>query len=210
MYECPPAQCCDFEECEAGGPNECPEGAGRDHLVPLCGACLPGKSETLFSGQCEECEGTNWLLLGFFSVVLLGLGWYLHYSAKTYATLSQTPVSQIVITKCLAYFYQSVPVVLDTDSVTPILQPLLTFFSLRPSNGNSGGKCVFANLDAMGKLLIPLIGYMAFLLILLTILLLLKIRERIDSKSTAGSEGELLGLLFTSLVGMNCFAMWCR
>lgn len=53
---------------------------------------------------------------------------------------------------------QVLPLLVDSESVTGVLQPLLSVFALRDSNGDGDGQCLIDGLDAMGKLLVPLAG----------------------------------------------------
>ena len=103
MFVCPPDQCCQHQSCVVDGTDECPP--TRDPNSPLCGTCKRELSETLGSVECKQCSGTNWLLIMGFLVLLGALAWYLHNSAAT-SVATEAAVSQIIVTKCLAFFYQ--------------------------------------------------------------------------------------------------------
>ena len=109
MLECPPHQCCEFDNCLINGTTECPP--SRNSSTPMCGSCLGTKSETFGSIECKDCAGQYWLVLIAVLVVLCCLGCYLHSSAKSSMQWAEVPISQIVITKNLAYFYQALPLV---------------------------------------------------------------------------------------------------
>ena len=103
IFLCPANQCCQYESCVVNGTDECP--ATRDPKSPLCGNCNRALSETLGSVECQQCSGTNWLLIMGFLVLLGTLAWYLHSSAAN-GVAAEAAVSQIIVTKCLAFFYQ--------------------------------------------------------------------------------------------------------
>ena len=102
MYSCPLDQCCQHDECPLT--SQCI--ATRDPSTPLCGSCLGSMSETLGSVECKECTSTNWLIIVAWALLYCTLGFYFYYSAKTLSQNSAETLSSLVLTKCLAYFYQ--------------------------------------------------------------------------------------------------------
>ena len=171
MFLCPVAeQCCRHDQCIVNGVTECPP--TRDPETPLCGSCIGNLSETLGSVDCTQCSGINWRYVFTRLLLYCVLLYYLYYSAKNVSN-DTMPVVQIIVTKCLTYFYQVthtqeptlncimvqvLPLLVDSESVTAVLQPLLSVFALRDSNGDGDGQCLIDGLDAMGKLLVPLAG----------------------------------------------------
>ena len=152
MVRCPREQCCQRAQCPVGGNNECPP--SRNVSCPLCGKCNQGLSETLGSVNCKECSDTEWWLILCFLLLLAAVYLYLRYTAGNSASVP--PALQVVVTKCLTYFYQIVPLLLPSNSVHSSLQALLTIFSLQLSDGGGEGVCIVPGLDAMQKLLLPL------------------------------------------------------
>ena len=145
------------QSCVVFGGAEC--AAGRDAKTPLCGSCLPGLSELLFSGVCKECSAWNWPLIAGFFFLYTGAYFYFHFMARIEASSHQeSTVIQLVLSKCLTYFYQTLPLMLAAGSVHGGVQPLLTVFSLRAFDGDSGGICIIPGMDAMQKLMLPLSG----------------------------------------------------
>ena len=134
MFICPTEQCCE-SRCRMLGENECAH--LRDPSYPLCSVCVPGKCELLFSPNCGSCNTTNWGLL-FGSVLLYtNVYLYLHHAAKSDA--STLPVSQAIVTKCLLYFYQTLPLLLSSGSMHAVFLPMVTVFSLKASDSTGGG-----------------------------------------------------------------------
>ena len=82
------------------------------------------------------------------------------------------------------------PLLLDSSSVTVMLQPLLSVFALKPSSGNTGGICFIKNMDAMGKLLTPLMGPVLLLLAVCLALLIAKMSECRRSWHKASDESK--------------------
>ena len=153
MILCPPEQCCQHDKCAIGRPEECP--ASRNASCPLCGKCKQGLSETLGSIHCKVCSDTEWWLIIAFMLLLTAVYLYLRFTASSSAN-SAPPAVQVVMTKCLTYFYQVVPLLLPSHSVHSTLQALLTVFSLTLSDAGGKGVCVVPGLHAMQKLLLPL------------------------------------------------------
>ena len=151
MFQCPIEQCCQHDTCAVYGGDDCP--ASRNVSCPLCGKCNQGLSETLGSVNCKECSDTEWWLIMAFAVLLAGVYFYLRYTA---ISNSESSVLQVVVTKSLLYFYQTVPLLLPSHSVHSSLDALLTTFTMNPSSGGGEGVCIVPGLDAMGKLLLPL------------------------------------------------------
>ena len=111
---------------------------------------------TLGSINCKECSDINWWLIMGFAVLLTAVYFYLRYTASSNSN-SETPVLQVVVTKCLTYFYQIVPLLLPSHSVHSSLDALLTVFTMQSPDGSGSGVCVVSGLDAMQKLLLPLL-----------------------------------------------------
>ena len=85
------------------------------------------------------------------------------------------------------------PLLLLSGSVHVTLQPILSIFALKTADGKSGGMCLVPHLDAMGKLLLPLVG--PFVLLLSTSLWILIVWIK---TKTAVSE-----IPITSATGMD-------
>ena len=192
MLLCPAEQCCQHVQCAVYGMNECP--SSRNASCPLCGKCNQGLSETLGSVNCRKCENTNWLLIMAFAALLTAVYVYLRYAASI-STNMEPPVIQVVITKCVTYFYQTVPLLLPSHSVHSALDALLTVFTFEPSDGNGKGLCILPDLDAMGKLLLPL-----FAAAWLNLLAIVCIGACLWSKyGHSHRSGNINGLLSTEL-----------
>ena len=80
--------------------------------------------------------------------------------------------------------------------MTVVLQPLLSVFALKASNGNSGGACLVDGLDAMVKLLLPLLCSAALLVAVSLLLLLAKLRAL--ATPTNGAEGQCAWFVLTN------------
>ena len=84
---------------------------------------------------------------------------------------------------------QTVPVLMDSGSITTVLQPLLSIFGLKPANSASGGVCLFSGLDGMGKLVLPLLVCIAFLAAICLLLLLISTLHGRRVAQLDGSSG---------------------
>ena len=80
--------------------------------------------------------------------------------------------------------------------MTVVLQPLLSVFALKASNGNSGGVCLVDGLDAMVKLLLPLLCSAVLLVAVSLLLLLAKLRAL--AAPTKGAEGQCTWFVLTN------------
>ena len=117
MFLCPSGQCCTKADCRVGKPGECPE--HRDATTPLCGSCTSGDSETLGSPVCRKCTHVNWGLIVSFALVYGLLAVYLQQSILSSSKHSESQVSEIIVTKVLAYFFQ----VWISQNVNPFVCP---------------------------------------------------------------------------------------
>ena len=97
----------------------------------------------LFVLQCQECEQRR----------NASCADYCHQMSDLF--LPGNPHSGKPTLSCI--MVQVLPLLVDSESVIAVLQPLLVF-ALRDSNGDGDGQCLFDGLDAMGKLLVPLAG----------------------------------------------------
>lgn len=122
----------------------------------MCGSCKEGLSETLGSVHCKVCDDTNWALVLGLPLVYTLVAMYFWTSARSMNS-SQIPSSSIILTKCLAYFYQIVPFLLTGAAWPAVAQPLQVIFAMRVASSSSG-TCIFPGMDAMGKQLVLLIG----------------------------------------------------
>ena len=171
MFLCPEQQCCNQHSCVINGTTDC--ASTRDPKTPLCGSCMSSLSETLGSVDCKHCSGINWLYMFTRFLLYCVLLCYLYCSAKSVSKDAITGL-QIIVTKCLAYFYQVhtislhttlssivvqvLPLLVDSISVIAVLQPLMSVFALKMVNGNNDGQCLIEGMDSMEKLLVLLVG----------------------------------------------------
>ena len=187
IFLCPANQCCQHESCVVNGTDEC--APTRDPATPLCGSCDGTLSETLGSVECKQCSSNNWLLIILYLMVYCAIGCYLLYTLKS-TVKTAVADSQTIITKCLAYCYQTIPLLVQADSVTVVLQPLLSIFALKTSNGDSGGMCFVQGMDAMGKLLVPLVGPMFLVAVVFVLLSVAILRARLAQAQEATDEQD--------------------
>ena len=187
MILCPPEQCCQYDSCVVNGTDECPP--TRNAGTPLCGSCVETLSETLGSVECRHCSSNNWLLIVAYLLGYCAIGCYLLYSLKSTAK-SVVADSQIIITKCLVYCYQTIPLLVEADSVSVVLQPLLAIFALKTPNGDGEGVCFIAGMDAMGKLLVPLMGPLFLLAVVLAALLVAILRSQPPQTQQGANEED--------------------
>ena len=192
MFLCPEAeQCCRYDQCIVNGVTVCPP--TRDPRTPLCGSCSGTLSETLGSVKCKQCSGTNWWLTAAFILLFCAIGYYLYYTVKS-SNSSVVAVSQTIVTKCMAYCYQTIPLLVNSGSVAIVLQPLLSVFALKTSNGSGDGMCFIEGMNAMGKLLIPLMGPLFLMSVACVLLLVSTLRARLASTQDAAIEGRFSAL----------------
>jgi hypothetical protein len=157
--------------------------------------------------ECKQCSSNNWLLIILYLMVYCAIGCYLLYTLKS-TVKTAVADSQTIITKCLAYCYQTIPLLVQADSVTVVLQPLLSIFALKTSNGDSGGMCFIEGMDAMGKLLVPLVGPLflvavVFVLLLVAILRAQQAQVQEATNKQDSDEGEPLPRIVALLVASD-------
>ena len=98
----------------------------------------------------------------------------------------------------MAYCYQTIPLLINSGSVAIVLQPLLSVFALKTSNGSGDGMCFIEGMNAMGKLLIPLMGPLFLMTVACVLLLVSTLRARLASTQDAAIEGRFLSIAWTA------------
>ena len=197
----------------------------------MCGRCMAGYSETLFSKKCKPSEKCQdpwiWLLMTVYTVAMAlffihnppiiqslveNTLWYKRFRNRMeYQEIDQSNKFNKGYTKITFYFYQ-IASYLTLESFTEVAKeaPLISFitglfnFQTRVSRGNFG--CPFPGLTVVTKELLPALGVLATLFNIQVILLMHLCFNKITGRPRPTMASYYAATLKTLLLGYATLA----